>query len=198
MSRCLLSIPPFGFRLQEDRGHAWCCLAVAPWHLAQSWAVPRANLTAGKLQCWEWDPGSLTLRWPAAFGIANPLPGTRSWVVCIKHSHWSLTAFVWVISAPHRRQDQGSENTKGCQPPCHMPPEQRERMGGLESWCKPRQRSLISNTWASFQRQVQLINLSWDFPPGWKARLDSKKYIHCHVIKQGNCVLGASVPCGQC
>lgn len=149
MSRCLLSIPPFGFRLQEDRGHAWCCLAVAPWHLAQSWVVPRANLTAGQLQCWEWDPGCLTLRWPAAFGIANPLPDTKSWVVCIKHSIGLSLPLCG--SFPHL--------TNGCQPPCHMPPEQRERMDGLESWCKLRQRSLISNTWPSFQRQVQFINL---------------------------------------
>ena len=60
-----------------------------------------------------------------------------------------------------------------------------------------RQRGLICNTWPGFQRQVQLVSLPWDFPPGWNARLDSKKYIHCSVIKQGSRVLGAWVLCDR-
>lgn len=35
------------------------------------------------------------------------------------------------------------------------------------------------------------------FPLGCKARFDSKKYIHRGVIKPGNDVFGAGVPCGQ-
>lgn len=56
---------------------------------------------------------------------------------------------------------------------------------------------MIFNTWPGFQRQIQLISLPWDFPPGWNARLDSKKHTHCSVIKQGSHVLGAWVLCDQ-
>lgn len=71
------------------------------------------------------------------------------------------------------------------------------RLGGLESWCKSRQSCLIFNTWLSFQRQISSSAYHGIFPWGCKARFESKKYIHRGVIKQGNSVFGARVPCGQ-